>query len=84
MASYEDQVRREMEKAAAEQQCPVEGEVDAAFAMTLHRKTPKGVKPPKHTKSILHKKHNYLSHQREYIQRKLGKGQHQDEGPYSR
>lgn len=34
--NYEEQMRREMEQAAKEQQCPVEDEVDAAFAMRIH------------------------------------------------
>ncbi len=31
--SREDEVRRELEKAAVEQQCPVDGEVDAALGI---------------------------------------------------
>lgn len=34
--NYEEQVRREMERAAAEQQCPVDEDIDAAFNLNLY------------------------------------------------
>ena len=38
MSSYEDQVRRQLEQSAAEQQCPVDGDLDAAFSFKDKKK----------------------------------------------
>jgi hypothetical protein len=46
--SYEDNIRRQMEQQAAEQQCPVEGEVDAAFAADeMYKNKPRRTGPAK-------------------------------------